>query len=137
MLGCSLALILMPSFQPISGTVNSREQATFRSGCILGPKLPPSPPGLSGFTLIELLVVIAIIAVLVGLLLPAVQNAREAARSLDCLSHLHQIGIATQQYYDDWRDEFFLHPPFDANVDSNRPHPESFAAIYGEAKLTP
>ncbi len=73
---------------------------------------------LRGFTLIELLVVISIIALLIAILLPALAKARDTARSVQCLSHIRQLGFAFMLYVEDNQQSG---PPGYVNVDSGVP----------------
>ena len=80
------------------------------------------------FTLIELLVVIAIIAILAGMLLPALNQAREKARRISCTSNLKQIGLSVKMYTGDFN-EFY---PYDGTY-AGDPLPTRFEGYNGTA----
>ena len=86
-----------------------------------------------GFTLIELLVVIAIIAILVALLLPAVQQAREAARRTQCKNNFKQIGLALHNYHD----THSTFPPGWIGVLNGRSNPEGESGVAWGTMILP
>jgi len=85
------------------------------------------------FTLIEMLVVIAIIGILAGMLLPALQTAREEAKKANCKSNLHQIHAAIYMYHDDNGGFYPYHSPKDGSAEpGGHTATDSLALLYSQ-----
>lgn len=77
------------------------------------PRREQQPGERRAFTLIELLIVISIISILAAILFPVFSRARENARRSSCLSNVRQIGMAFQQYFQDYDEQFPIVKPAD------------------------